>query len=76
MFSRGLVAEVEAASALPGGIGFTARQATGYAQALDLLAGRLTLNEAIAQTQQATRQLAKRQLTWLRSFKDAIWITA
>lgn len=76
MFSRGLVAEVEAASALPGGIGFTARQATGYAQTLDLLAGRLTLNEAIAQTQQATRQLAKRQLTWLRSFKDAIWITA
>ena len=76
MFSRGLVEEVQAASALPGGIGPTARQGAGYAESLDLLAGRIALPEAIRRTQQRTRQLAKRQLTWLRSFQDAVWITA
>jgi tRNA dimethylallyltransferase len=67
---------VRVAESLPGGIGFTARQAAGYAESLDLLAGRLTLSEAIRLTQQRTRQLAKRQLTWLRSFRQAVWITA
>jgi tRNA dimethylallyltransferase len=76
MFAQGLVDEVRAAESLPGGIGFTARQAAGYAESLDLLAGRLTLAEAIRRTQQRTRQLAKRQLTWLRSFRQAVWITA
>ena len=36
----------------------------------------LPLAEAIRRTQDRTRQLAKRQLTWLRSFKRAVWITA
>ena len=76
MFARGLVDEVRQAAALPGGIGPTARQAAGYAEALDLLAGRLSRADAIRLTQQRTRQLAKRQLTWLRSFKGAVWITA
>ena len=76
MFDGGLVEEVRAAEALPGGIGFTARQAAGYAESLDLLAGRLTLSEALRRTQQRTRQLAKRQLTWLRSFREAVWIAA
>lgn len=76
MFDQGLVEEVRAAEALPGGIGFTARQAAGYAESLELLAGRMSLDEAIRRTQQRTRQLAKRQLTWLRSFREAVWITA
>ena len=73
---RGLVDEVRQAAAQPGGIGPTARQAAGYAECLELLAGRLAYAEAIRLTQQRTRQLAKRQLTWLRSFKGAVWITA
>jgi tRNA dimethylallyltransferase len=76
MFDRGLVDEVRQAAAQPGGIGPTARQAAGYAECLELLAGRLSLADAIRLTQQRTRQLAKRQLTWLRSFKGAVWITA
>ena len=76
MFARGLVDETRAAAALPGGIGPTARQAPGYTEALDVLAGTLSLPAAIRRTQDRTRQLAKRQLTWLRSFKGAIWITA
>jgi tRNA dimethylallyltransferase len=76
MFAGGLVEETEAALAAPGGIGFTARQAAGYAEAIDLLAGRIDRGTAIRRTQQRTRQLAKRQLTWLRSFPQAVWIPA
>ena len=76
MFAAGLVAETRAALARPGGIGPTAAQAAGYAEALELIAGRMTEAAAIARVQTRTRQLAKRQLTWLRSFRDAIWLTA
>jgi tRNA dimethylallyltransferase len=76
MFAQGLIEETHAAAGRPGGIGATARQAAGYAEALDMLAGRMTRNEAIRLTQQRTRQLAKRQLTWLRSFKTATWLGA
>jgi tRNA dimethylallyltransferase len=76
MFAHGLIEETHAAAARPGGIGATAGQAAGYAEAIDVLAGRMTRDEAIRLTQQRTRQLAKRQLTWLRSFKTAIWLGA
>ena len=76
MFARGLIDETRAATALPGGIGSTARQAAGYAEALAVLAGSLSISDAIRRTQDRTRQLAKRQLTWLRSFNRAVWITA
>jgi len=76
MFAGGLVDETRAALALPGGIGPTARQAAGYAEAIDLLAGRIDVAEAVRRTQRRTRQLAKRQLTWLRSFAGATWIAA
>ena len=76
MFAEGLVEETQAAVARPGGIGATARQAAGYAEALDVIAGKMTPDQAIHRTQQRTRQLAKRQLTWLRSFTSAIWIGA
>jgi tRNA dimethylallyltransferase len=74
MFTAGLVEETAAALAAPGGIGPTARQAAGYTEAIDLIEGRIDRTEAIRRTQQRTRQLAKRQLTWLRSFKHAVWL--
>jgi len=76
MFAEGIVEETRAALDAPGGLGPTAVQAAGYAEAADLLASRIDRAEAIRRTQQRTRQLAKRQLTWLRSFKGAIWIPA
>ncbi len=76
MFSQGLVAETRAAAERPGGIGATAAQAAGYAEALAVIAGRIDEAAALRQVQTRTRQLAKRQLTWLRSFPDAVWITA
>ena len=74
MFAAGLVEETRTALAAPGGIGPTARQAAGYTEAIDLIEGRIDRTEAIRRTQQRTRQLAKRQLTWLRSFKHAVWL--
>lgn len=76
MFAEGIIEETRVARGRPGGFGPTARQAAGYAEALDLLEGRIDLAEAVQRTQRRTRQLAKRQLTWLRSFSAATWIAA
>jgi len=76
MFAAGLVDETRRAEAGPGGIGPTAAQAAGYTEVLGVLAGTLSLSDAIRLTQARTRQLAKRQLTWLRSFPGAVWIAA
>ena len=76
MFAGGIVEETAAALAAPGGIGPTASQAAGYTEAIDLLHGRINRTEAIRRTQLRTRQLAKRQRTWLRSFRNATWIGA
>lgn len=73
MFENGLVEEVQAAENA-GGLSLTARQAAGYSEVLEVLAGRLSRAEAVEKTILRTRQLAKRQRTWLRSFRDAVWI--
>jgi tRNA dimethylallyltransferase len=48
-------------------------RAVGYRQIWRYLAGRSALNEATEQGIAATRQLAKRQLTWLRRRGNARW---
>jgi tRNA dimethylallyltransferase len=73
MFADGLIEEVEAAEAATG-IGPTARQAAGYCEVLEMLAGKRSREEAIEQTIRRTRQLAKRQRTWLRSFQNTVWV--
>jgi tRNA dimethylallyltransferase len=76
MFAEGLVEETRAALEREGGIGPIARQGAGYTEAIDVIEGRIDVAEAIRRTQERTRQLAKRQLTWLRSFSRATWIAA
>ena len=49
-----------------------AMRAVGYRQAWAFLDGAISLGELREQGIAATRQLAKRQLTWLRSWSDAI----
>ncbi|MGB6820497.1 MAG: tRNA (adenosine(37)-N6)-dimethylallyltransferase MiaA [Candidatus Acidiferrales bacterium] len=46
----------------------------GYSQLRDVLAGKMVLDEAIRQIQQATRQYAKRQITWFRKEPGVHWI--
>jgi len=45
----------------------------GYRQAWSHLEGEITLDEMVQKALAATRQLAKRQLTWLRQERDALW---
>ncbi len=70
MLARGLVGELEELRAryvldasLP------AMRAVGYRQAWDVLEGRAALQTLEARGTAATRQLAKRQLTWLRAMQ-------
>jgi tRNA dimethylallyltransferase len=49
-------------------------RAVGYRQLWRYLAGLSALNEATEQAIAATRQLAKRQFTWLRRRADARWM--
>jgi tRNA dimethylallyltransferase len=49
-------------------------QTLGYKQAVQVLAGQLSLAAAIAACQTATRQYAKRQMTWFRSDPVIHWL--
>ncbi|MCW8331815.1 tRNA (adenosine(37)-N6)-dimethylallyltransferase MiaA [Photobacterium sp. SDRW27] len=46
----------------------------GYRQMWDYLDGNCDLEEAVFRGICATRQLAKRQITWLRGWKDLTWL--
>jgi tRNA dimethylallyltransferase len=46
----------------------------GYKQAVQLLRGELTREQAIAAAQQAHRNYAKRQITWFRREPDVDWL--
>jgi tRNA dimethylallyltransferase len=66
MFENGLVEEVR--GLLAGGVPESAKpfESLGYRQALGFLRDEMDLAAAIADTQQSTRNYAKRQLTWFR----------
>jgi tRNA dimethylallyltransferase len=75
MFAAGLVAEVQALyqrgdlhTDLP------SMRAVGYRQVWSHLNDEITLDECREKILAATRQLAKRQLTWLRSWPDLSWL--
>lgn len=76
MWQQGLVDEVR--DLIPAGIeqGITARRAIGYAQALGQLAGDLTRDEAIAETQALTRRYARRQVSWFKRYADVTWLAS
>ncbi|MFA7437813.1 tRNA (adenosine(37)-N6)-dimethylallyltransferase MiaA [Castellaniella sp.] len=68
MLQAGLVAEVRALMARPDlNLGLPAMRCVGYRQLWAHLLGRIPLPEAREQSIAATRQLAKRQMTWLRA---------
>ena len=75
MFDAGLIEEVRALyqrgdlhTDLP------AIRAVGYRQVWSFLQGELSLAQCRDKVLAATRQLAKRQLTWLRSWPDLSWV--
>jgi tRNA dimethylallyltransferase len=73
MFSGGLLEETAAARAQFGDDA-PALRSLGYAQALAVLRGDVSLEEAIAAAQQGHRNYAKRQLTWFRREPEMRWL--
>jgi tRNA dimethylallyltransferase len=75
MWEGGLLDEVRAL--LAGGLAAEARplQAIGYRQAVAVLQGRMAEGEGLAAMRRATRQYARRQLTWYRREPAAEWVS-
>ncbi len=79
MLEGGFIAEVERLRALPAmravarPLDLPAVRAVGYRQAWEMLDGACTPAEFRLHAIYATRQLAKRQLTWLRGQRDLRW---
>ena len=77
MLELGFMAEVEKLYARPElSLQKPAIRSVGYRQAWEYLSGQLTFEEMKEKAIIATRQLAKRQLTWLRSFEEALWFAS
>lgn len=54
----------------------TAMQGLGYKEVVQYLNKEITYEEMVEKIKQESRRYAKRQLTWFRQYKDAIWIDA
>ncbi|MFQ5429671.1 MAG: tRNA (adenosine(37)-N6)-dimethylallyltransferase MiaA [Phycisphaerae bacterium] len=74
MIRAGLVDEVHSLLAEPWGLGEQARQALGYAQIIEHIEGRMSLEAAIERIKIQTRRLAKHQRTWFRKFRMTKWV--
>lgn len=74
MVSLGLFEEVRRLLDAGLGEGCTAMQAIGYKEAAAALRGDCSREDAIETIKRETRRYAKRQLTWLRSRRDALRI--
>ncbi len=74
MFESGLIEEVQ--SLLASGINTHAKpfESLGYKETVGVIQGRMTREEAITAAQTATRQYAKRQLTWFRREANMHWL--
>ncbi len=69
MMAAGLLREAESLHLDPS---TTAGQAIGYKELLAYLSGECSLEEAVARIKKASRNYAKRQLTWFRHMPGAI----
>ena len=70
MMQNGLLQEVQALYAHRT---LNALQTVGYRELFDHLSGRCSLDEAVERIKIATRQYAKRQMTWFRKVPDMHW---
>ncbi|GAA4089538.1 tRNA (adenosine(37)-N6)-dimethylallyltransferase MiaA [Nocardioides kongjuensis] len=74
MFDDGLLDEVERLLGEGLAEGRTAALAIGYRQAIAVLAGEMSVEDAIERTTVATRQFARRQLAWWRNDPRITWL--
>ena len=76
MFASGLREEVRCILARPDSQRMKALGALGYRQVVAALRGEITWQDAVRETQTATRQYAKRQMTWFRREPEVTWFPA
>lgn len=74
MFDAGLLEEVEALLARGLASSRTAAMAIGYREAMAVLAGEMTRDDAVERTQAATRRFARRQDAWFRKDPRIRWV--
>ncbi len=74
MMDEGAIEEVEHLLALKVAPEMPVMKAIGVSQIADMLAGRIARDEAIERASAATRQYAKRQMTWFRNQMDDSWV--
>ncbi len=75
MFAGGLLDEVRYALSLGFPATSKAFEAHGYSQAIQILRGDLTLNDAVILAKRNTRRYAKRQGTWFRAEPEVTWFS-
>jgi tRNA dimethylallyltransferase len=73
MVDNGLVEEVRALVARPGGLSRTARQALGYREILCHLEEGVPLDDCLSEAVRRTRQFARRQASWFRRDPRITW---
>jgi tRNA dimethylallyltransferase len=74
MIDVGLIDEVKALLAEDRPVSKQARCAIGYAEIIEHLTGRMSLEEAVELVKKNTRRLAKGQRTWFKTFKNVNWL--
>jgi tRNA dimethylallyltransferase len=74
MISAGLVDEVKSLLDEQKPMSKQARCAIGYAEIIDHLNGRMSLEDAVELIKINTRRLAKGQRTWFKTFQDVHWL--
>ncbi|ADK84196.1 tRNA delta(2)-isopentenylpyrophosphate transferase [Desulfarculus baarsii DSM 2075] len=76
MWAEGLLEEARAALAAGASPQAHGLDSLGYRQAVALILGRLTPEQAVAETIKQTKAYAKRQLTWFRGLEGINWLSA
>jgi tRNA dimethylallyltransferase len=74
MIELGLVDEVKSLLAEEKPLSQQARCAIGYAEIINHLEGRMSLDDAVEEIKKNTRRLAKGQRTWFKTFRQVNWL--
>lgn len=74
MIQAGWLEETQALLQRFGRLSQTASEATGYQELIDVIQGKVTLDDAVERIKIATRQLARRQMKWFRRWSQIRWL--
>ena len=74
MIDQGLADEVRSLLAEDKPLSQQARAAIGYAEMIEHIEGRMTLEDAVEKIKVNTRKLAKAQRTWFKTFRQVRWL--